>query len=63
MTPRQFRAATAALGFASRADVAEFLNVGIRTIRGWLARRDIPEAVVMLLRLMIRLGLKPEDVK
>lgn len=62
MTPLQYRAAIKKLGLSQR-QAATFLGVGERTSRRYAAGDfDIPEATAKLLRLMVRLGLKPGDV-
>jgi len=62
MTPKQYAAAIEALGLSQRAAGA-FLGVDERTSRRWvLGESAIPESVSKLLRLMVRLKLKPEDV-
>jgi hypothetical protein len=62
MTPKQYASAIHALGLSQRAAGA-FLGVDERTSRRWvLGESAIPESVSKLLRLMIRLKLKPEDV-
>jgi DNA-binding transcriptional regulator YiaG len=61
MTPRQLQHAIDQLGLSQRG-AARFLGVDERTMRKWIADdARIPEAVAKLLRLMIRLQLKPED--
>ena len=63
MTPKQYRAAIEALGL-SQVKAGAFLEVGARTSRRWaLGEARIPEAVALLLRLMIKLKINPEDVK
>lgn len=63
MTPKQFRAALDKIGL-SQLGAARFLNEKDRQIRRWIAGdAEIPESAAKLLRLMVRLGLKPEDVK
>jgi DNA-binding transcriptional regulator YiaG len=63
MTAMQYRAAIEKLGL-SQQGAARFLGVGERTSRRWaLDEVRVPESVAMLLRLMIRLKLKPEDVR
>lgn len=47
----------------SQATAAEFLGVSVRTSHGWANGAVIPVAVSLLLRLMLRLELKPKDVK
>lgn len=63
MTGVQYRAAIEKLGL-SQQGAARFLCVGERTSRRWaLGEARVPESVAMLLRLMIRLKIKPEDVR
>lgn len=63
MTALQYRAAIEKLGLSQRGAGA-FLGVDERTSRRWaLGEAQVPESVALLLRLMIRLKLKPEDVK
>jgi transcriptional regulator with XRE-family HTH domain len=62
MTPKQYADAIEALGLSQRA-AGKFLGVDERQSRRWVAGDSaIPESVSKLLRLMIRLKLKPEDV-
>lgn len=62
MTPKQYTHVIAALGLSQRAAGA-FLGVDERTSRRWVSGDSaIPESVAKLLRLMVHLGLKPEDV-
>lgn len=63
MTPNQYRAAIEMLGLSQRG-AGSFLGVDERTSRRWaLGEATIPESVAKLLRLMVKLDLKPEDVK
>lgn len=63
MTPKQYAEALTRLGLSQRSG-ARFLGVDERTSRKWIAGdARIPESAAMLLRLMIKLKLKPEDVK
>jgi transcriptional regulator with XRE-family HTH domain len=63
MSPNQFRAALAALGLSQGA-AASFLGISIRTSAGYASgERAVPEGYAKLLRLMVRLGLNPDDVK
>ncbi len=62
MTANQYRAAMDKLGL-SQAGAAEFLGIGIRTSHGYANGEAIPEPIAKLLRLMVRLELKPQDVK
>ena len=62
MTPKQYADAIARLGLSQRAAGA-FLGVDERQSRRWVAGDSaVPESVAKLLRLMIRLKLKPEEV-
>lgn len=62
MTPKQYVDAIGRLGLSQRAAGA-FLGVDERTSRRWVSGESpIPEMAAKLLRLMIRLKLKPEDV-
>ena len=63
MTPKQYAEAIERVGLSQRA-AGKFLGVDERTSRKWVAGDNrVPESVAMLLRLMIRLKLKVEDVK
>jgi hypothetical protein len=62
MTPTQYRTAIEKLGL-SQVRAGAFLGIAPRTSQGYaLGEYPIPEPVAKLLRLMIRLGLQPEDV-
>lgn len=62
MTPKQYADAIDRLGLSQRS-AAAFLGVGERQSRRWIAGENaIPESVAKLLRLMIRLKLRPDDV-
>lgn len=62
MTPKQYASAIERLGL-SQVGAGKFLGVEPRQSRRWIAGDNaIPESVAKLLRLMIRLNLKPEDV-
>lgn len=58
MTPKQYRAALAALGL-SQAGAADFLGISTRSSHGYANGAPIPKAIAMLLRLMVRLKLTP----
>lgn len=63
MTPKQYADAIDRLGLSQRG-AAKFLGIDERTSRKWIAGdARIPESAAKLLRLMVRLKLKPEDVK
>lgn len=63
MTANQYNAACEALGLATQAAQAKFLGVSLRTAHGYANGSPIPVAMAKLLRLMVRLKLRPEDVK
>lgn len=60
MTPAQYKAAIKALGL-NQEDAGEWLGVSGRTGQNY-ATKGPPEPVAKLLRLCIKLKLKPEDV-
>lgn len=63
MTPTQYKAAIKALGL-SQERVGDWLGIGRRTSQGYaLGEYPVPEPVAKLLRLMIKLGLSPDDVR
>lgn len=63
MTANQYRKAIEALGMSQQA-AADFFGVSLRTSQGYaLDEYPVPEAIAKLLRLMVRLELKPSDVK
>ena len=63
MTPNQYKKAIEALGL-SQVRAAEFFGVAPRTSQGYaLGEYSVPESIAKLLRLMVKLGLKPEDVQ
>ncbi len=62
MTPKQYADAIARLGLSQRS-AGKWLGVDERTSRKWIAGdARIPEGVAKLLRLCVRLKMKPEDV-
>jgi hypothetical protein len=63
MSAAQYRAAIEHLGF-TQVGIAPFLGISRRQAQRYaFGERKIPEAVAKLLRLMLRLNLKPEDVE
>jgi hypothetical protein len=60
MTTAQYRAALKKLGL-TQAQAAEFLGVSTRMSNAYANSAVVPVAIARLLRLMIRLKLKPED--
>ena len=62
MTANQYETALAKLGL-SQVAAAKFLGISIRAAHGYANGATIPEPIAKLLRLMVRLELKPEDVK
>jgi len=61
VTPKQYKAIIDQLGL-SQERAGKWLGVSARTGQNY-ASKGPPEPVAKLLRLMVRLGLKPEDVK
>ena len=63
MTPTQYKTAIKTLGL-SQERAGDWLGIGRRTSQGYaLGESPVPEPVAKLLRLCVKLGLKPEDVK
>jgi hypothetical protein len=61
MTTKQYLAAIKKLGL-SQLGAGRWLGVSPRTAQNYAAGKPIPEPVAKLLRLVVRLDLKPEDV-
>jgi hypothetical protein len=61
MTPKQYKAIIDQLGL-SQERAGEWLGVSARTGQNYAAKGP-PEPVAKLLRLMVKLNLKPEDVR
>jgi hypothetical protein len=61
MTPAQYRAALERLAL-SQGQAAKLLGVSLRTSHGYANGVPIPEGYAKLLRLMVTLGLTPENV-
>lgn len=62
MTANQYRATLIKLGLSQEA-AGLFMGRSARQGQRWAAGDPIPESVAKLLRLMVRLDLRPEDVK
>jgi DNA-binding transcriptional regulator YiaG len=63
VTPRQYADAIERLGLSQRG-AGKFLGVDERTSRKWIAGdARIPTSAAKLLRLMVNLNLKPDDVR
>jgi hypothetical protein len=62
MTPTQFRKALADLDL-TQDGAAKWLGISIRAAHGYANGAPIPEPIAKLLRLMVRLKLRPEDVR
>lgn len=63
MTPTQYKAAIASLGL-SQERAGEWLGISPRTSQGYaMGEYPVPEPVAKLLRLVVKLGMKPNDVK
>ena len=65
MNAEQFRAALDKLGLTQTGTrgVDGFLNVNETTVRRWARQNGPPDAVAMLLRIMIAQRLKPDEVR
>jgi len=65
MNAEQFRQAIEALGMTQTGvnGVDRFLGVNETTVRRWAREAGPPDAVAMLLRLMVNHGWKPEGVR
>ena len=64
MSPKEYRAALAELGLA-QSGASRFFQTNERTTRRWAAddgEQDVPRAVAITLRLMLRYKLTPADV-
>ena len=63
MTPAQYKAAIKALDL-SQERAGDWLGIGRRTSQSYaLGETRIPEPIAKLLRLMIKLKLKPEEIE
>jgi hypothetical protein len=62
MTTKQYLAAIGKLGLSQLA-AGRWLGVSPRTAQNYAGGGKIPEPVAKLLRLVLRLGLEPDDVK
>lgn len=62
MSADDYREAIAALGL-TQDSAAAFLGVSLRTAHGYANAQPVPLYVAKLLRLCVKLKLKPEDVK
>ena len=62
MTSAEFSDLLAKLGL-SQVSGARWLGVGDRTVRRWVFKGDVPDAVVMLLKLMISERISPLEAR
>ena len=63
MTPTQYRTSIKTLGL-SQHRAADWLGISPRTSQGYaLGEYPVPEPTAKLLRLVVKLKLKPEEVK
>ena len=62
MIANQFRKALDDLGL-TQGEAADWLGISIRAVHGYANDAPIPEPTAKLLRLMVRLKLKPKDVR
>jgi hypothetical protein len=60
MSDKQYRDAIKVLGLTQDGS-AEFLGVSLRTSHGYANGQPVPDHVAKLLRLMIRLEIRPDD--
>lgn len=68
MTAGEYRRALAMFGITQHDDAGEWLGVSPQTSKNWSlgadnTGRSVPGHVAKLFRLMLKLNLKPEDVK
>ena len=62
MNPAELTGSLAVLGL-TKSGAARLFGVTYRTVHRWTeGEQEIPRAVAIALRLMIRFGVKPEDV-
>ena len=62
MSAHQFRKALDDLDL-TQAQAAGWLKLSLRAVHGYANGAPIPEPTAILLRLMVRLKLRPEDVR
>lgn len=62
MTAEEYRDAITAMGMTQH-EAASFLGVSIRTAHGYANAQPVPLYMAKLLRLCVKMKLKPEDVK
>ncbi len=62
MTATQYMSALESLEL-NQVSAADFLGISVRSSHGYGNGAPIPEPTAKLLRLMVKLGLKPEDVR
>lgn len=65
MTAEQFRECLDVLGLTQTGDAGAeaFLGVTERTVRRWAKDRPVPDAVAMLLRLMVARRIRPATAR
>jgi len=63
MNPLEYRRSIEILGIGVQDKAAAFLDISLRTSHGYANGTQIPAAVAKLLRLMVKHGIKPDDVK
>jgi DNA-binding transcriptional regulator YiaG len=62
VTARQYRNALKKLGLR-QSDAANLLGVSVRAAHSWANDVPVPEPVALLLRMMIKYKIRPEDLK
>lgn len=63
MRAEQYSRLCGQVGIETQRQQADFFGVSLRTAHGYANGATIPEPVAKLLRLAVRLKLKPEEVK
>ena len=63
MTVSEFKKLTKAAGLTSQREVAEFLDISLRTAHGYFNDVAIPTTIALLLRAMHKTGLSADDVR
>jgi len=62
MTAKEYRRALEQLEL-SQSEIARRLGISLRSAHGYANNKPIPEPVAKLLRLCVRLKLRPKDVR
>jgi hypothetical protein len=63
MSPAEYKAAVRALGFSSQAKAGAWLGMSRRQCAAYArGEAKVPQSIVMLMRLCIKLDIKPQDL-